>query len=99
MDKLRMGHVTKIISSQSVQVDGVPRHVKDLQLVIGSKPSSDDESDFEDSARLVYLKSNLLSIASDISTLPADTNMASCSDADGSSTDECSSNDKIHHPA
>ena len=46
----------------------------------------------EDSAQLVYLKLDPLSIASDISTLPADTNVANC--ADGSSTDESSSEDK-----
>ena len=44
-DKLRMRHVTKIISLQLVHIDGVPHHVKDLQPVVGSKPSSDNESD------------------------------------------------------
>ena len=44
-DKLRMGHVTEIISSQPVLVDSVPHHVKDLWPVVGSKLSSDDESD------------------------------------------------------
>ena len=70
------------------------RQGKDLRLVVGSKLSSDDESDSEDSAQLVHLKSDPLSIVSDISTLPADTNVASCSDADGSSTDKSSSEDK-----
>ena len=91
MDKLRMGYVTKIISLQSVQVNGVSCHVKDLLPVVGSKPSSDDESESEDSTRLVYLESDPLSIASDISTLPADANMVSCSGADCSLTDESSS--------
>ena len=59
-DKLRMGHV---ISPQSVQVDGMPCHVKNLQPVIGSKPSSDDESDSEDSVQLVYLKLDPLGVA------------------------------------
>ena len=68
IDKLRMRHVTKIIRLQSVWVDGRPYHVKDLLPVVGSKPSSDDENDSEDSAQLVYLKSDLLSIVSDIST-------------------------------
>ena len=70
------------------------RHIKDLQPVVGSKTSSEDESGSEDSARLVYLKLNPLSIASDISTLPADANVASCSDADGSSIDKSSSKDE-----
>ena len=78
---LRMGHVMEIISPQSVQVDGVPHHVKDLWPVVWSKPSSDDKSDSDDSARLVYLKSDSLSVASDISTLPADANVASCSNS------------------
>ena len=55
IDKLRMGYVIEIISLQSVRVDRVPCHVKDLQQVVGSKPSSDDESDSEDSAQFVYL--------------------------------------------
>ena len=50
MDKLKMGHVTEIISPQSVQVDGMLCHIKDLRPVVESKPSSDDESDSEDSA-------------------------------------------------
>ena len=63
-----MEHVTEIIP-QSVRVDGVPRLVKNLQPVVGAKPSSDDENDSEDSARLVYLKSGPLSDASEIRTL------------------------------
>ena len=39
-DKFRMGRVTEIISSQSVRVDSVPHHVKDLRSVVGSQPSS-----------------------------------------------------------
>ena len=89
-DKLRMGYLTQIISLQSVRIDGMLHHVKDLWPVVGSKPSSDDERDSEDSTQLVYLKSDPLSDASDISTLP----VASCSDADGSSTDESSSEDE-----
>ena len=46
MEKLKMGHVTEIISSQLVQVDGMPHHLKDLWPVVGSKPSSDDKSDW-----------------------------------------------------
>ena len=80
-------------------VNGVLHHVKDLWPVVRLKPSSDEESDSEDSARLVYLKSDPLRVASDISTLPADANMASCSDVNGSSMDESSSKDKAHHPA
>ena len=83
IDKLRMGHVTEVISPQSVGVDDVPRHVTDLWPVVGLKLSLDDESDSEDSARLVYLKSDALSVASDIKTISVDANVASCSDADG----------------
>ena len=32
--KYSTGHVTEVISPQSVKIDGVPRHVKDLQPVI-----------------------------------------------------------------
>ena len=77
-----------------MRVNGMPCYVKDLWPVEGLKLSSDDESDSEDSAQLVYLKSDPQSVASDISTLPADTSVASCSDADGSSTDESSSEDE-----
>ena len=72
MDKLRMGHVTEIISPQSVWVDTLPCHVKDLRPLVGSKASSDDESDAEDSAQLVYLKLDPLNVTSDISTLPVE---------------------------
>ena len=71
----------------------MPHHVKDPRPVVGSKPSSDNESNCEDSARLVYLKLDPLSVASDISHLPADANVASCSDVDDSSMDESSSED------
>ena len=57
-DTLRIGHVIEIISPLSVQVDGVPHHVKDLRPVVGSKPS-DDESDSGDCERLVYLNMRL----------------------------------------
>ena len=78
----------------NVQVMGMLCHIKDLRPIVGSKPSSDNESDSEGNAQFVYLKSDLLSIATDISTLPADANLISCSDADGSLLDESSSKDE-----
>ena len=73
-----MGHVTKISNLQSVWIDGVPYHVKDLPSVVGSKLSS-DESDSEDGAQLMYLKLDPLSVGSE---------------ADGSTKDESSSEDE-----
>ena len=70
--KYSTGHVTEVISPQSVKIDGVPRHVKDLQPVIQTQLSSSAESDSEDSERLIYLNSDLLDSDSDASSLPTD---------------------------
>ena len=72
MTKYGTGRVTKVISSQSVKIDGVPRHVKDLRPVIQMQLSSGDESDSEDSERLIYLNSDPLDSDSDASSLPTD---------------------------
>ena len=61
-----------MISPQSVKIDGVPRHVKDLQPVIQTQLSSSDESDSEDSECLIYLNSNSLDSNSNASSLPTD---------------------------
>ena len=66
------GRVTEVISPQSVKIDGVPRHVKDLRPVIQMQLSSSDESDSEDSERLIYLNSDPLDSDSDASRLPTD---------------------------
>ena len=66
----------------------MPRYVKDQRPVVGPQQTSDDGSDLEDSTQLVYLKSSPLSVDSDISTLPADADVASSSDTDDSSTDK-----------
>ena len=58
--KYSTGHVAEVISPQSVKIDGDPRHVKDCQPVIRTQLSSSDESDSEDSERLIYLNSNPL---------------------------------------
>ena len=70
--KYSTGRVTEVISPQSVKIDGVPHHVKDLQPVIQMQLSSSDESDSEDSERLIYLNSNPLDSDSDASSFPAD---------------------------
>ena len=66
------GCLTEVISLQSVKIDGVPRHVKDLQPVIRTQLSLSDESDSEDSERLIYLNLNLLDSDSNVSSLPTD---------------------------
>ena len=66
------GCVTEVISPQSVKIDGVPHHVKDLRPVIQMQLSSSDESDSEDSECLIYLNSDLLDSDSDASSLPTD---------------------------
>ena len=66
------GRITEVISPQSVKIDGVPRHVKDLGPVIQTQLSSSDESDSEDSERLIYLNSDPLDYDSDASSLPTD---------------------------
>ena len=35
--KLIIGHVNQVNSPQSVQIDGIPRHMKDLCPFMGSK--------------------------------------------------------------
>ena len=65
-------HVTEVISPQFVKIDGVPRHVKDLRPVIQTQLSSSDESDSEDSERLIYLNSDPLNSDSDVSSFPTD---------------------------
>ena len=70
--KYSTGRVTEVISLQSVKIDGVPRHVKDLWPVIWTQLSSSDESNSEDSECLIYLNSNPLDSDSDASNLPTD---------------------------
>ena len=72
MIKYRTGRITEVISPQSVKIDGVPRHVKDLRPVIQTQLSSSDESDSEDSERLIYLNSDPLDSDSNASSLPTD---------------------------
>ena len=67
--KYSTGRVTEMISPQSVKIDGVPRHVKDLQPVIQTQLSSSDKTNSEDSERLIYLNSNPLDSDSDASNL------------------------------
>ena len=64
--------VTEVISPQSVKIDEVPRHVKDLRPVSQMQLSSSDKSDSGDNERLIYLNSNLLNSDSDASSLPTD---------------------------
>ena len=70
--KYSTGCITKVISPQSVKIDGVPCHVKDLRPVIWTQLSLSDESDSEDSEHLIYLNSYLLDSDSDASSLPTD---------------------------
>ena len=72
MKKYGTGRVTEVISPQSVKIDGVPRHVKDLRPVIQTQLSSSDESNSEDSEHLIYLNSDPLNSDSDASSLPTD---------------------------
>ena len=60
--KYSTGRVTEVISPHSVKIDRVPHHVKDLRPVIQTQLSSSDESDSEDSERLIYLNSNPLEV-------------------------------------
>ena len=69
--KYGTGRITEVISLQSVKIDGVPRHVKDLQPVIQTQLSS-DKSNSEDSERLIYLNSDPLDSDSNPSSLPTD---------------------------
>ena len=70
--KYSTGRVTEVISLQSVKIEGIPRHVKDLRSVIRTQLSSSDESATEDSERLIYLNSNPLDSDSDASSRPTD---------------------------
>ena len=70
--KYSTGHITEVISPQSVKIDGVPCQVKDLRPVIQMQSSSCDESDSEDSEPLIYLNSDPLDSDSDASSLPTD---------------------------
>ena len=70
--KYSTGRVIEVLSPQSMKIDGVLRHVKDLRPVIQTQLLSSDESDSEDSERLIYLNSNPLDSDSDASSLPTD---------------------------
>ena len=70
--KYSTGRVTEVISPQSVKIDGVSCHIKDLQPVLRTQLSLSDKSDSEDSERLIYLNSNPLDSDSDASSLPTD---------------------------
>ena len=70
--KYSTGRATEVISPQSVKIVGVPRHIKDLRPVIQTQLSSSDESNSEDSERLICLNSNPLDSDSDACSLPTD---------------------------
>ena len=70
--KYSTSSVTEVIGLQSVKIDEVPRHVKDLRPVIQMQLSLCDESNSEDCERLIYLNSNPLDSDSDASSLPTD---------------------------
>ena len=70
--KYSTGRVTEVISPQSVKIDGVLRHVKDLRPVIQTQLLLSDESDSEDSERLIYRNSNPLDSDSDACSLLTD---------------------------
>ena len=55
-----MGCVTQVYSPQSVQIDGIPHHMKDLCPFMGSKPSLGHDSYSEESEQLVNLRSTAL---------------------------------------
>ena len=86
--KYSTGRVSEVISPQSVKIDGVPRHVKDLRPVIQTQLSSSDESDSEDSERLIYLNSDPLDSDSDASSLPTDEASVEPRTADESTHDD-----------
>ena len=58
--EFRMVHVTQVNSPQSVQVDEILHHVKDLCPFMGSNPSSGHNSDSEENEQLVNLRSTSL---------------------------------------
>ena len=60
MTKFRMGRITQVNSLQSVQIDGMLCHMKDLRSFMGSKPSSGHDSDLEKRDQLVNLGSTAL---------------------------------------
>ena len=76
MTKFGTGHVTEVISQQSVWVNGTPCHVKDLCPFQGSHPL-DDEGDTEDSERPIYLGLGSASDPSNIGGSPTNTDMLS----------------------
>ena len=46
--KFRMDRVTQVNSPRAIQIDGIPCHVMNLRLFMGSKPSSVRDNDSED---------------------------------------------------
>ena len=70
--KYSTGHITEVISPQSVKIDGVPQHVKYLRPVIQTQLSSSDESNSKVSECLIDLNSDSLDSDSDASSLPTD---------------------------
>lgn len=52
--KFGTGHVTEVVSQQSVRVNGTPRHVRDLRPFLGSNPTTDEDT--EDSEQPIYVE-------------------------------------------
>ena len=60
MTKFRMNLLNQVNSLPSAQIDGIPYHVKHLRPFMILKPSSEHDSDSEESECLVKLGSTTL---------------------------------------
>lgn len=68
-----MGRITQVISLHLMRIDGVPWNMKDLRPFLGSYPSSDIDSDTEESEQFIYLVLSLPSDSSNTSSSESDT--------------------------
>ena len=88
-----IGHVTEVISPQSVQIDGVPRHIKDLRPATWLQPpvSNESESESETNEPSLWFTPAPLGSDSDISSLPGNAVFL-----DSQTADESTSEDEAH---
>ena len=87
------GHVTEVISPQSVRIDGVPHHIKDLQPAMRLQPPVSDESESESETNepSLWFTPAPSGSDSDISSLPGNAVFL-----DSQTTDESTSEDETH---
>ena len=84
------GHVTEVISPQSVRVDGVPHHIKDLRPATWLQPPVSNKSESESGSNepSLWFTPAPLGSDSDISSLPGNAVFFDSQTADESTSED-----------